>query len=164
MRIHHTTWPLLLLMACHADAEPNPCAEDPGTYIDVDTALHRLNLCAAGSSERGYPVRLGKHGVGKRVQGDGKTPLGRYPLGKPRPSSTYGTFILIGYPTARQLAEGYTGSAVGIHGPDRKITWLGKLANTFDTTDGCVGLATDAEMASISAWIKRTKPTSVILH
>jgi murein L,D-transpeptidase YafK len=104
-----------------------------------------------------YSVYLGRGGVGKRREGDGKVPLGRYKLGVPRASEKYGTFIPIGYPTDVQRKKGYTGSAVGIHGPPRAFKWLGAILRWFDTTEGCVGLATDEEIERIAAWIRKTK-------
>lgn len=56
-----------------------------------------------------------------------------------------------------------TGGSVGVHGPDRRVRWLGRLVNTFDTTDGCVGLATDREMDEIVAWLQRTKAGRIVL-
>jgi hypothetical protein len=48
---------------------------------------------------------------------------------------------------------GYSGSDVGVHGPPRWATWLGSLVNTFDLSDGCVGLARDAEIETIAEWV-----------
>jgi murein L,D-transpeptidase YafK len=70
-------------------------------------------------------LRIGHGGVGKTKAGDGKTPAGTYTLGQPRPSSKYGLFIPIGYPTVEQRKQGMTGGAVGVHGLDRRVKWLG---------------------------------------
>jgi murein L,D-transpeptidase YafK len=101
-----------------------------------------------------FGVRIGSGGVGKSREGDDKTPLGVYPLGAARKSERYGTFIPIGYPTPDQQKRGFTGGSIGVHGPDRLVRWMGSLVNTFDTTSGCVGIATDDEMAKIAAWMK----------
>jgi murein L,D-transpeptidase YafK len=147
---------------------------DPGAPIDcsafranvlvVDTDAHRLSLCESGASVATFSVRLGRHGVGKRREGDGKTPVGRYPLAEPRSSAAYGTFIPIAYPTDAQRRAGYTGSAVGVHGPYRRMLWAGRLANFFDTTDGCVGIATDGEMTRLAAWVRRARAAEIILR
>lgn len=42
------------------------------------------------------------------------------------------------------------GGAIGVHGPARGVRWLGRWVNTFDLTDGCVGIATDAEMKRVA--------------
>lgn len=107
---------------------------------------------------RTFGVRLGKHGVGKRKEGDGKVPAGRYPLGAPRHSDKYGLFIPIQYPTPAQRKAGYSGGSVGVHGPHRRVKWLGRLTNLFDTTDGCVGIATDDDMKAIADWVRKRSP------
>ena len=94
----------------------------------------------------------------------GRTPIGTYPLGQPRASQRYGIFIPIGYPTADQRKKGLTGGAVGVHGPDRRVKWLGRLVNTFDTSDGCVGLAKDEEMERIAKWVRSAKAHTIELR
>lgn len=117
-----------------------------------------------GPNAHGYRIRLGMGGVGKEKEGDQKVPLGRYPLSKPRASAKYGLFIPIGYPTAEQRAQGFTGGAVGIHGPGRAWRWLGTLNNLFDTTDGCLGVATDAEMAAVAEWVRMKRAASIVIE
>jgi murein L,D-transpeptidase YafK len=109
-------------------------------------------------------VRLGKNGTGKTREGDGKTPLGRYAIGAARASAQYGKFMPIGYPSPEQRRQGYTGSAVGVHGPDRRLTWAGRLVNAFDTTDGCIGLATDDEMNGVAAWAAKSRVTEIVIR
>jgi murein L,D-transpeptidase YafK len=124
--------------------------------IVVETSIHRLVLCESTSKVNEYAVNLGRGGVGKTREGDGKVPLGTYQLGSPRPSQNYRTFIPIGYPTAQQMKEGYTGGSIGLHGPPRRYKWLGRLLMLFDLTEGCVELATDAEIEQIAAWVQKT--------
>jgi L,D-peptidoglycan transpeptidase YkuD (ErfK/YbiS/YcfS/YnhG family) len=129
--------------------------------VVVETSRHELTLCEGSRAKESFGVRLARNGVGKRREGDKKTPLGRYALGAPNASSDYGTFVPIGYPTEAQRREGYTGSAVGVHGPDRRIKWAGALANAFDTTDGCVGIATDEEMNRLATWLRAHTSASI---
>lgn len=113
-----------------------------------------MTLCENGNAHKTYPVRLGIGGIGKTREGDQKTPLGTYVLSAPRASAKYGLFIQIGYPTEAQRKHGFTGSSIGVHGPGREFTWLGRAINLFDTTNGCVGIATDAEMQAIAQWVR----------
>lgn len=129
----------------------------PDARIVVDTSAHKLALCDRNRETAVFDVRLGSGGVGKSKEGDRKTPLGSYPLEAPRKSKSYGTFIPIGYPTTEQRRRGYTGGAVGVHGPERRVRWLGSLVNTFDSSSGCVGLATDEDMARIATWVKTAR-------
>src|SRR5512138_3184523 len=111
----------LAFVAAWARAAEEPASPCPasGDAVVVLTADRALWLCTAGTPAGRFEVALGRNGVGKRRRGDGRTPLGRYVLGAPRPSARYGTFIPIAYPTAAQASRGFTGSAVGIHGPPR---------------------------------------------
>ena len=142
----------LVFLARPLPAEPaRPC--QPGeTGVVVRTQARALELCQSGRSVASHPVALGFGGLGKRREGDGKTPLGRYGLGAPRPSQHYRTFVPVGYPTPAQQKEGFTGSAVGIHGPPRGGG--GALSTAIDWTAGCIAVGTDAEIESISTWIR----------
>ena len=140
------------------------CKGVEAPVVVVETASHTLALCEDGAAVQTYRVRLGKRGVGKTREGDEKTPLGRYSLGAPRGSTSFGTFVPIGYPTPVQKSQGYTGGAVGVHGPDRRVRWVGPLVNAFDTTDGCVGIATDREMDAIADWVRTRKPREIVVR
>jgi len=133
------------------------CSADRArSHVVVDTGRHELTLCEAqGTAARTFSVRLGHEGVGKSREGDGKTPLGDYPLGPAVRSEAYGLFLPIGYPTPAQRRAGLTGSAIGVHGPARGARWAGPLVNLFDTTDGCVGIATDDEMTVIAEFVRQ---------
>jgi murein L,D-transpeptidase YafK len=127
--------------------------------VVIAVRAHALHLCEAGAGVAEHRVALGWHGVGKRRQGDGKTPLGLYPLGAPRPSQQFGTFVPVGYPTPSQQRLGFTGNAVGIHGPPRGLG--GALTTAVDWTAGCIAVGSDAAIAAISAWIRRRHVTVV---
>jgi murein L,D-transpeptidase YafK len=123
---------------------------------------HDLWLCDKGRALARYGVALGRGGTGKRAEGDRKTPLGTYPLGKPRPSNRFGTFIPVGYPTAEQRLQGFTGSDVGIHGPERRLRWAGGASTWFDWTAGCIALGNDENVQSVASWVQVRHPTIVI--
>jgi murein L,D-transpeptidase YafK len=139
------------------------CTRSPSVYVAVHSSSHELVLCEAGHATRSFDVRLAKNGVGKQREGDGKLPLGTYALGHAVASPRFGLFLPIGYPTPAQRAQGATGSAVGVHGPIREAQWLGPLVNTFDTTEGCVGLATDDEVAEIDAFVAKHGATTIVI-
>jgi murein L,D-transpeptidase YafK len=129
--------------------------------VVVETTARAVFLCEQERSVRRFAAHLGRGGTGKRREGDGKVPLGRYALGTPRPSARFGIFIPIGYPTAEQSALGYTGGAVGMHGPHRWLRWLGRLVNRFASTAGCVGVATDGDIAAIADWVRRSGASGI---
>ena len=132
--------------------------------VVVDVGRHALALCEKEKVVGMFDVRLGRGGIGKTQEGDGKTPVGTYVLGEPRPSRRFGTFIPIGFPTEDQKKKGYSGSAVGVHGPPRWAKWLGSLVNTFDLSDGCVGVARDSEIEEIAKWVSTESVRTIELQ
>ncbi len=151
---------MVLALLAGAPNERQPCQAGE-TAVVVRTAERALHLCEGGRSARRFAVALGTGGIGKRRQGDGKTPLGWYPLGAPRPSQSYGTFIPVGYPTAAQARLGFTGSAVGIHGPTRGSAFAGPLTVMVDWTAGCIAVASDDEIRAIATWVTHRRRPAV---
>lgn len=139
----------------------DPCVSTSSAVV-VLTRSRSLWLCDGGKARARFRVSLGSRGVDKRIQGDRKTPLGTYTLGTPRPSAGWGTFIPVGYPTAQQRKLGYTGSAVGVHGPARGFRWAGGANAWLDWTGGCIGLASDEELAQVAAVAHRGGATITI--
>ena len=131
----------------------------------VDTGAHRLHLCWRGAIERTFVVALGIDGVEKRREGDNRTPLGTYPLGAPRVSHQFHSFVPVGYPTPAQARMGFTGGAIGINGPPRGVGRLVRLAELvrLDWTEGCIALATDEEIDEIAGWLRRREVKEVRL-
>jgi murein L,D-transpeptidase YafK len=137
--------------------ETGPCPKD-GNLILVETSAHRLWLCSSGKVVEAFRVALGSGGIDKRRQGDAKVPLGDYALDVPRASSSFHLFILVGYPTAAQQKAGFTGGAIGVHGPARGYETLGSSANTaVDWTLGCIAVGSDDEIERIADWQRRNK-------
>jgi murein L,D-transpeptidase YafK len=129
----------------------------PRPRAAVDAHRERALLCDGDAQHARYPVALGAGGVGKRREGDERTPLGAYPLGAPRASKSYGTFVPVGYPTTEQARMGFTGGAIGIHGPPRAFVSMGRLNTVSDWTAGCIAVGSDAEVQAIATWI-RSRP------
>ena len=140
------------------EARTDPAACHPGeTAVVVDTIAHRLTLCEGGRPAASFPVALGSGGVDKRRRGDNKTPLGVYALGAPRASQDFHLFVPLVYPTAAQARLGYTGSAVGLHGPPRRFAGLLAILVPIplpDWTAGCIAVRTDEEIDRIATWLR----------
>ncbi len=149
------------LPAIAIGGEVVPCSSSQPQVV-VTTKDHTLWLCEGDRLVGSFRVALGRGGINKRVKGDNKTPLGSYPLISPRPSSRFGTFIPVAYPTPEQQLRGFSGTDVGIHGPDRHFRWAGRLNVWFDWTAGCIALATDAEVQAVAAWVQERKPDLTI--
>ncbi|MCC7385837.1 MAG: L,D-transpeptidase [Deltaproteobacteria bacterium] len=161
-------WAPLAIVAVLSSAGPasaaleSPCDQRPkGVIVDVDA--RRLYLCLGGAVDAAYPVNLGRGGIGKRRQGDRKTPLGRYRLLSPRASASGFTwFVPIAYPTPEQRRAGYTGGAIGIHGPpDWLPTQVVNLAFNTPWTDGCIMVRSKEEIEAIRAWLLEHDPPTI---
>jgi hypothetical protein len=137
-----------------------PCA-GVARGVVVDTASRTLALCADGAADETFRVALGVGGLGKQRRGDNRTPLGDYALGAPRTSKWFGTFIPVGYPTAAQERAGFTGNAIGIHGPARGWAWAAAANTISDWTAGCIAVGSDAEIGRIAAWVKTRRSVGV---
>lgn len=137
--------------------KPAP-AQDPctgkGTAIVALTSTDVLHTCLDSKTIERYDISIGRGGVGKTKEGDLKTPLGVYSLGTPKTSDRFGIFIPVGYPTRDQRAKGFTGSDVGIHGPDRRFACAGVLNVSINWTQGCLAVADDRFIVAISQFVK----------
>jgi murein L,D-transpeptidase YafK len=152
-------------LARSAPLPPDDCAQQrPAPLVVINTQAHRLSLCRDRKAEQTFAVSLGHNGVGKRAEGDNRTPLGFYALGAPRPSAEFVLFIPVGYPTAEQRREGFTGGDIGIHGPKKTWSWAGRLANLIDWTRGCIAVNRSEDIQAIAAWVTRHQPTHVALY
>ncbi len=131
----------------------NPCQGEATSLVEW-TRLHVLFLCQNGELVKSYDIALGRGGIYKTKEGDLKTPIGVYPVGAPTKSEQFGTFIPVGYPTPQEVEKGYTGDAIGIHGPDRRFRCAGFLNVAIDWTQGCQAVASDNQINEIAAWIR----------
>lgn len=150
----------LLLPACARAAAPARAVEGCAareTGVVIDTRARQMHLCRQGEVDRTFTVALGVNGVGKQRQGDARTPLGKYQLAAPRASRDFHIFIHVGYPTPAQARMGFTGSAIGIHGPPRGFLSFAELASLVlrDWTAGCIAVATDEEIEEVAAWVRK---------
>jgi hypothetical protein len=70
--------------------------------------------------------------------------------------------MLVGYPTSKQRRAGYTGGAVGVHGPPRCC----RDASSTDTdwTLGCMAVGTDAEIEEVAAWTRAKRVAYILIE
>lgn len=133
-----------------------PCPAK-GAAVVVLTAEHTLVTCADGAELTRAPIALGSGGVaGKRV-GWAQTPLGRFTLSAPRPSSQFHTFIPLVNPDPRR----FSAWAIGLHGPPRDTKDAGLINVESDWTWGCIALASDEAIDALAAWVRAARVTHV---
>lgn len=135
----------------------------PENGIIADTGSSIIFLCKNGVAIADYDFSMGRNGVNKRVAGDKKTPIGRYPLERPRTSNEFKLFIPIGFPTPEQILQGYSGSDIGIHGPSRKFRCAGFLNVMVDWTQGCLAVSSDVFVKEIARFIEMNNVTSITI-
>jgi murein L,D-transpeptidase YafK len=152
---------LAAVFAANVAAVSDPCA-GRGTSLFVQAKRRVIWLCENGQRTDGMRVAIGPGGLDKRVEGDAKVPLGEYPLSSPVASKDYHLFILVGYPTAAQRKAGYTGGAVGVHGPMRGYS--GPQSTDRDWTLGCIAVGTDREIERIAQWMKDKHVTRIVIQ
>lgn len=131
--------------------------------INVHTKKRILNICKQGTVIKTFKVALGFKGVGKKRTGDNKTPIGLYGLSYPRKSTQFKVFIPISYPTSKQVAAGYTGRDVGIHGPTQSSHLFGWLNNLPSATRGCVAVGKNNHIEYVANWVKTHPGTKVLI-
>jgi L,D-transpeptidase catalytic domain len=73
--------------------------------------------------------------------------------------------VPVGYPTEAQQRAGFSGGAIGIHGPPRGFETAMRLLALVETewTAGCIAVATDDEIERIVAWIHQRRVKGVRL-
>jgi len=131
--------------------------------INVLTTKRILNICKHGTVIKAFNVALGYNGVGKKRAGDNKTPVGLYGLAYPRKSNQFKVFIPILYPTSKQLASGYTGRDVGIHGPTQSLGLFSWLDNLPYSTRGCIAVGNNHHIEHVANWIKDNPGAKVLI-
>lgn len=143
--------------------ETDPC-QNRGTTVLADTEIQVIFLCKNGKSVADYDFSMGRNGAGKKALGDKKTPLGRYALGKPGVSvDGFKVFIPVGYPTLEQKQSGYTGSAIGIHGPHRNFRCAGFLNAAVNWTQGCMAVASDIYIKEIGRFVEQNSVNDITI-
>lgn len=131
--------------------------------INVDTTKRVLNICKHGTVIKSFRVALGYQGVGKKRAGDNKTPIGLYGLAHPRKSNQFKVFIPILYPTRKQLAAGYTGRDVGIHGPTQSPHLFSWLNNLPYSTRGCIAVGKNYQIEYVANWLRANPEAKVLI-
>jgi len=134
-----------------------------GVALQVDSAARVLSLCRRGVEDASFRVALGRGGLDKRSEGDGRTPRGQYRLESARASRRYHLFLPVGYPTDAQVKQGYTGGAIGVHGPHVAFAWLGHATAWPNWTLGCIAVGTRVEVERVAEWVRANAAEKIII-
>jgi murein L,D-transpeptidase YafK len=129
------------------------------TRVVVMKSDRRMYLMHNDAVLRAFEIELGFAPVGdKQVEGDGKTPEGRYFIDRRNPNSSFHLSLGISYPNEADIAEAAAlgqspGGDIFIHGET-----TGPRRGTENWTAGCIAV-TDREMEDIYAMV--TKGTAI---
>jgi murein L,D-transpeptidase YafK len=107
---------------------------------------------------------VARGGVDTTREGDEKVPLGKHPLGRGRPSTTFHTFIPVDYPTAAQRRAATTGGTIGIHGPLQIPPGTDLVRPTGDWTLGCIALPTESAVDEAARWLRGQGVLRIIIE
>lgn len=145
---------LVLAGAMPGLMSPHPPEDAKADLVRIEKESHRLTLLARGRPLKTYRVALGHGGLqAKSMEGDGRTPEGRYSIDKHLERSAFHRALHISYPSKQQIASAKAhhvtpGGAVMIHGLRNGLGWIGAWHRLFDWTNGCIAV-TNGEMDEI---------------
>ena len=138
--------------------EPTPVSPlPPNTVVDrilVRKAARELTVYSRGIALRTYRVALGRAPEGpKLIEGDGRTPEGRYFIAGRNPDSDYHLSLRVSYPSPADRARAEKlgkspGGNIMIHGLPNGYGWIGATHRLRDWTIGCMAV-TDEEIEEI---------------
>lgn len=136
---------------------PAPLPLPPGAVADriqIRKAARELTLFFGGNVLKTYGVALGTTPDGpKTIEGDGRTPEGRYSISGRNPQSKYHLALRISYPAAADRARAAKlgkspGGDIMIHGLPNGYSFIGAAHRLRDWTIGCIAV-TDEEIEEI---------------
>ena len=139
---------VLFLLLGDIPLPPQPPIEGQVDHILVDKSLRIMVLYQRGRPVRLYPVALGFEPEGaKVVQGDGRTPEGRYRIDRRNPNSAFHLSLGIDYPQPQQIRAARAlgrspGGEIFIHGQPNQMPDGMRMKG--DWTDGCIALTNPA--------------------
>lgn len=160
---------LLLLLASLAVCVLVRAASPAETKADSILILkheHLLELLSHGKVIRTYKVALGTGGLSpKNLEGDGRTPEGRYIIDSRNAHSAYHKSLRISYPNAedskRAARRGVRpGGAIMIHGLPNGKGFIGSVHRLYDWTLGCIAV-TDSEIDEIWNLVPNGTPVEI---
>jgi murein L,D-transpeptidase YafK len=140
-----------------------------GTKADSVLVLkgeRKLILLLNNQKVKEYSIALGGKPIGKKImEGDERTPEGRYKLDYRNPNSVAHLSIHISYPDQNDVAQARAkgvspGGAVMIHGLPKGFGYFGRLHRLLDWTDGCIGV-TNLEMEEIWRCVPEGSPIEI---
>lgn len=136
------------------------------THIVVEKSERRMTLYENERVLHTYRVALGVEPVGaKQVEGDQRTPEGRYRIVARNPRSDYFLSLQVSYPDTRDLERARRagvkpGGAIMIHGLPNQLRQSPEYYSKTDWTDGCIALS-NADMMEVWMLVPENTPIEI---
>ena len=154
---------LMLLPVADGTCQSAPNAVDKVLVIKHERTLQ---LLSHGKVVKKYKVALGTEPVGpKHMQGDHRTPEGKYLLDSRNAHSQFYKSIHISYPNPQDkahaaVAHASPGGDIYLHGLPNGYGAVGAAHRLRDWTDGCIAV-TDSEIDEIWGLVKNGTPIEI---
>lgn len=154
---------LLIALSClytTAQAGTFPVADK----VVIEKGDRKLHLLKDGEKFRTFNIALGIRPIGdKEVEGDFRTPEGRYLLDRRNPDSDYFLSIHISYPNAEDIRQARLrgeppGGAIMIHGQPNNPNQTEAYYRSQDWTNGCIAVS-NSDMIDI--WLMTSPNTPI---
>ena len=117
--------------------------------IVVSKSAHTLSLMSGKTVLKTYQVALGRGSAkAKQVEGDNRTPEGKYIVDEKKTSTSFHKPLHLSYPNADDRARAEKlgkspGGDIEIHGLPTTFAWVGTMQHRLDWTAGCIALSND---------------------
>jgi murein L,D-transpeptidase YafK len=156
---------LVILLLCLSI----PCAasDEKVDLVFVDKSDAKMRLMFKGKKVKEYSVVFGANPDGhKEMEGDERTPEGKYILDYKKADSSFHKAIHVSYPNqedkARAKEKGVNpGGQIMIHGQRNGLGWLSWVTQWFNWTDGCIAVS-NAQMDEIWELVDAGTPIEIV--
>jgi murein L,D-transpeptidase YafK len=117
--------------------------------IVISKSTHTLSLMSGKTVLKTYRIALGRGSSGaKQVEGDNRTPEGKYVIDEKKASSKFHKALHLSYPNADDRARALKlgkapGGDIEIHGLPTAFARVGTTQHVLNWTAGCIALSND---------------------
>jgi len=124
-------------------------AGEKADLVVVEKSKNLLSLYKANRLLASYHAVFGGHPVGpKEMNGDGKTPEGRYILDSKKSNSAFHKAFHVSYPNSKDVERAKKlgvdpGGDIMVHGQKNGLGWASFISQRFNWSRGCIALSNE---------------------
>jgi murein L,D-transpeptidase YafK len=141
-------------------------AQSMADSIVISKSRHTLTLMSGKTVLKTYSVALGRGSAGaKQVEGDNRTPEGKYIIDEKKTITRFHKALHISYPNPQDRAIALKlgkspGGDIEIHGLPTTFAWLGTAQHVLNWTTGCIALSNE-EMDEVWKMVSISTPVEI---